>query len=105
MTAGSEGTPRPPSTPGTTQGVVERAQARIAAADRRLRATRPVSALLRILAVYDAAGGGLTASGLAYGALFAVIPGLLLVVSVLVIVVDNQDVVRTSCTTITNVYF
>jgi uncharacterized BrkB/YihY/UPF0761 family membrane protein len=91
MTAGSEGTPGPSSTPARGPGIVGRIQARISAVDRRLRATRPVRALLRILAVYDAAGGGITASGLAYGALFAVIPGILLVVSVLVIVVDNAE--------------
>jgi uncharacterized BrkB/YihY/UPF0761 family membrane protein len=63
----------------------------VARLDRRARATRPVRGLLRVLEVYGAAGGGLTASGLAYGALFAVIPGILLVVSVLVIVVDNPE--------------
>ncbi len=39
---------------------------------------------------YSAAGGGLLASGLAFSALFAVIPGLLLVVSLLVVIVDDQ---------------
>ncbi|MFN8621586.1 MAG: YihY/virulence factor BrkB family protein [Chloroflexota bacterium] len=43
-----------------------------------------------VLDTYNAAGGGLTASGLSYGALFAVVPGLLLIVSLLVIVVDNR---------------
>ena len=39
---------------------------------------------------YGQAGGGLLASGLAFSALFAVIPGLLLVVSLLIVIVDDQ---------------
>ena len=48
-------------------------------------------AFLVIQDTYNAAGGGITASGLAYGALFAVIPGLLLIVSLLVIVVADAS--------------
>ncbi|MCY7419421.1 MAG: YihY/virulence factor BrkB family protein [Chloroflexi bacterium] len=40
--------------------------------------------------VYNQAGGGLLESGLAFSALFAVIPGLLLVVSLLVVIVDDS---------------
>ena len=40
---------------------------------------------------YNTAGGGLLASGLAFSALFAVIPGLLLVVSLLVVIVDDPQ--------------
>ena len=38
---------------------------------------------------YNAAGGGLLASGLAFSALFAIIPALLMIVSLLVIAVDD----------------
>jgi membrane protein len=68
---------------------LQRLQARVAVIDRRVRRFSVVQALLTILDTYNAAGGGLTAGGLAYGALFAVVPGLLLVVSLLVIVVDS----------------
>ncbi len=49
----------------------------------------PVRVLLSVMDSYNAAGGGLLASGLAFSALFAVVPGLLLLVSVLVIVGDE----------------
>jgi membrane protein len=44
---------------------------------------------MSVMDSYNAAGGGLLASGLAFSALFAVVPGLLLLVSVLVIVGDE----------------
>jgi len=61
----------------------------VTATDRRVRGYRVVKAFLVIQDTYNVAGGGLTASGLAYGALFAVIPGLLLIVSLLVIAVAD----------------
>ena len=42
-----------------------------------------VRTLLEVLAAYDRAGGGLTAGGLAYSALIALIPGMLLVAAAL----------------------
>lgn len=45
--------------------------------------------LRAVLAVYDAAGGGLLAGGLAYAALIAVLPGLLLGLSVVGLVVGS----------------
>jgi membrane protein len=43
----------------------------------------------RVLAAFDAAGGGLLAGGLAYSALFALVPGLLLIVGIVGIVVSD----------------
>jgi membrane protein len=60
-----------------------------------MRRLPPVRGLLSVMDAYNAAGGGLIASGLAFSALFAVVPGLLLIVSVLVILVDD-DATRTS---------
>jgi hypothetical protein len=51
-----------------------------------------VQTLLATLAVYDRAGGGLVAGGLAYAALVALLPGLLLVLSVIGILVDDPAV-------------
>ena len=66
---------------------------RVGAVERRVRRTPPVRVLMSVMDSYNAAGGGLLASGLAFSALFAVVPGLLLLVSVLVIVGD--DALRT----------
>jgi membrane protein len=57
--------------------------------ERRIRRLPPVRGLQSVLDAYNAAGGGLLASGLAFSALFATVPGLLLVVSVLLIVVGD----------------
>jgi membrane protein len=62
--------------------LVERVVARVGG----LRATRT---LLGVLAAYDGAGGGLTAAGLAYTSLIALLPGLLLMVSVFGILIDD----------------
>ena len=48
-----------------------------------------VRTLLRTNDTYNAAGGGLLASGLSFSALFAIVPGLLLVMSLLVVTVDD----------------
>ncbi len=50
----------------------------------------PVRVLMSVMDAYSAGGGGLLASGLAFSALFAVVPGLLLLASVLVILVDDE---------------
>lgn len=50
-----------------------------------------VRTLLATLEVYDRAGGGLTAGGLAYAALIALIPGALLVASALGWIIDDPD--------------
>jgi membrane protein len=51
-----------------------------------------VQTLLATLTVYDRAGGGLVAGGLAYAALVALLPGLLLVLSVIGILVNDPAV-------------
>jgi membrane protein len=70
---------------------------RLGAIERRVRRLPPVRGLMSVIDAYNAAGGGLLASGLAFSALFAIVPALLLLVSVLVIWVDDpvgrQDVI------------
>jgi membrane protein len=56
----------------------------------RVRGLPGIRTVLAVNDAYSRAGGGLLASGLAFSALFAIIPGLLLVVSVLVVVVDDR---------------
>ena len=51
-----------------------------------------VRLLAAVLETYDQAGGGLVAGGLAYSALFALLPGLLLVLSVFGLVVTDPAV-------------
>ena len=84
--------PTPPASPKPpgSGNPLERIQARLRVEERRLRRIPLVQAIQNVLDTYNAAGGGITSSGLAYGALFAVIPGLLLIVSLLVIVVDTE---------------
>lgn len=66
-------------------------QERVGAVERRIRRLPPVRGLLAVMDAYNTAGGGLLASGLAFSALFAIVPGLLLLVSVLVIAVDDPQ--------------
>lgn len=65
--------------------LVERVVARVGG----LRATRT---LLGVLEAYDRAGGGLTASGLAYTSLIALLPGLLLMVSIFGLLIDDPEI-------------
>ncbi len=65
--------------------LVERLVARVGG----LHATRT---LLGVLEAYDGAGGGLTAAGLAYTSLIALLPGLLLMVSVFGLLIDDPAV-------------
>jgi membrane protein len=67
------------------RALAERLVARIGG----LSATRT---LLAVLDAYDGAGGGLTASGLAYTSLIALLPGLLLMVSIFGLVIDDEAV-------------
>jgi membrane protein len=48
-----------------------------------------VKLLVAVLDNYDAGGGGLVAGGLAYSALLALLPGLLLVLSVVAVLIDS----------------
>ena len=49
-----------------------------------------VRTLVAVLTAYDRAGGGLIASGLAYAALLALLPGMLLVLSIFALVVSDE---------------
>ena len=51
----------------------------------------PVATTRRVLDRYSAAGGGLLAGGLAYAALFAIVPALLLVAGVTGLVISDPD--------------
>ena len=64
---------------------------RLGAIERRARRFPPVRGLMTINDAYNSAGGGLLASGLAFSALFAVIPGMLLVVSVFVLLAVDPE--------------
>ncbi len=77
------------SSAGTDEGGTDRLRLlveRVVARAGGLRATRT---LLGVLEAYDGAGGGLTAAGLAYTSLIALLPGLLLMVSIFGILIDD----------------
>jgi membrane protein len=56
---------------------------------RRVGGHAAVRTLLSVLAVYDGAGGGLVAGGLAYTSLIALLPGLLLALSILGLIIGD----------------
>ncbi|HWP63965.1 MAG TPA: YihY/virulence factor BrkB family protein [Candidatus Binatia bacterium] len=56
----------------------------------RLRDRGPIALGLSVAAAYDRAGGGLLAAGLAYEALFALVPAFVLVVGIVGLVVDPE---------------
>jgi membrane protein len=64
---------------------------RLRAAASRVVDWSPVQTTRRVLDAYGAAGGGLLAGGLAYSALFALLPSLLLLTGVLGFVVDDPE--------------
>lgn len=74
---------------GPKPGVLERARAWVGGTSRALLARPLVRLVVSVIDDYNAAGGGLLASGLAFSALFALVPGLLLMVSVLIVLVDD----------------
>jgi membrane protein len=63
--------------------------ARLRATVARLAESRPVAGVRRVATIYDDAGGALLAGGLAYSALFALLPALLLLTGILGLVVDD----------------
>ncbi len=69
---------------------VDRRRAFAEEAVRRVGGFPAVRTLVALLTVYDGAGGGLIASGLAYAALVALLPGLLLMVSVFGLLVHDE---------------
>jgi YihY family inner membrane protein len=73
------------------EGAPDRLRALAAEVARRVGGIAAVRTLLATLATYDRAGGGLIAAGLAYTSLLALLPGLLLLVSVIGFWVDGPD--------------
>ncbi len=57
----------------------------------RVLALGPVAWLVPILEIYNAAGGGLLAAGLAFSSLFAILPAILLVIGVVGVVLGDTD--------------
>lgn len=73
-------------------GAAPRWRAVAASAIGRIGGLPAVRTLVATLSTYDRAGGGLVAGGLAYGALIALLPGLLLALSAFGLVVDDPAV-------------
>ncbi len=73
---------------GSTRSALIARVRRIAA---RVLALPPAATARAVLDTFDAAGGGLLAGGLAYSALFALLPGLLLVTGLLGVLVTDPD--------------
>lgn len=77
------------STPAGEEGV-DRLRAIAGRVVRRVGGVPAVRTLIATLEVYDRTGGGLVAGGLAYAALVALLPGLLLVVSIFGLVITDE---------------
>lgn len=76
--------------PGTGRaGLIARSQARVTAAVDRVVSTPLGGLAVDIMDRFGAAGGGVTAAGLAYSAIFAIVPALLLLVSLLGIFITD----------------
>jgi membrane protein len=75
--------------PEEPSGHVDRLRVAITRVVERVGGMAAVQRLLAVFDTYDHAGGGLAANGLAYSALFALVPGLLLVLAVIGIVIDD----------------
>src|SRR5450759_5241428 len=61
-----------------------------------------VRTLMAVLEAYDGAGGGLMAGGLAYAALIALLPGLLLMLSIFGLLIGDQAAREQSVAVIAN---
>jgi membrane protein len=75
--------------PEELNGHVDRLRVAITRIVERVGGMAAVQRLVAVFDAYDHAGGGLAANGLAYSALFALVPGLLLVLAVIGIVIDD----------------
>jgi YihY family inner membrane protein len=78
------------SSAGTDEGGTDRLRLLVERVVARVGGMRATRTLLGVLEAYDGAGGGLTAAGLAYTSLIALLPGLLLMVSIFGIVIDDE---------------
>jgi membrane protein len=72
------------------EGGVHRLRALAERVVRRVGGISAVRTLLAVLDAYDGAGGGLMAAGLAYAAIVALLPGLLLMVSIFGFLLDDE---------------
>jgi YihY family inner membrane protein len=79
------------SAAGTDEGGADRLRLLVERVVARVGGMRATRTLLGVLEAYDGAGGGLTAAGLAYTSLIALLPGLLLMVSIFGIVIDDEE--------------
>jgi membrane protein len=75
-----------------TGGLIDHIKARVSRTVHDVLEIKVVQTLLAVFHTYDAAGGGLVANGLAYSALLALLPGLLLLLSVVALVIDDPAV-------------
>lgn len=75
--------------PEEINGHVDRARAGLTRIVERVGGLPAVQRLVAVFEAYDHGGGGLSANGLAYSALFALVPGLLLVLAVIGIVITD----------------
>jgi membrane protein len=78
--------------PEEINGHVDRARAGLTRIVERVGGLPAVQRLAAVFEAYDNGGGGLSANGLAYSALFALVPGLLLVLAVIGIVITDGEV-------------
>lgn len=77
--------------PEQPNGHVDRVRIAVTRLVERIGGLAAVQRLMVIFEQYDHAGGGLSANGLAYSALFALVPGILLVLAVVGVVIDNTE--------------
>ncbi len=78
--------------PEEPNGHVDRLRVALTRIVERVGGMTAVQRLLAVFETYDHGGGGLSANGLAYSALFALVPGLLLVLGVIGIVIDDAAI-------------
>jgi membrane protein len=79
-------------TPEERNGHVDRAREALSRLVEWVGGLAAVQRLSRVFEAYDHGGGGLSANGLAYSALFALVPGLLLVLAVIGIVITDPAI-------------
>ncbi len=81
--AGRDDAGRPAADKGGMAGIVARLEGRVRPLVERVMALPPVALVMDLMERYGAAGGGVTAAGLAYSVIVAILPTLLLLVSIL----------------------
>jgi membrane protein len=81
----------PPSPPPAPSPVVAAPKGPVSRLIDRVLVLGPVAWLLPILDIYNAAGGGLLAAGLAFSSLFAILPAILLVIGVVGVVLGDAE--------------